>query len=185
MRLLATASRFRFICWPLSALCLLTPLALASPALAQDQPAAPGQRVRIEVGTVVDLVFENAVTPASVSVGQTVTLKVANPVKVNNVVVIDAGATAIGEVTRSEKAGSIGKPAAIGVTLKQVTAVDGTAIPLSGTKMVEGENKQTSSLVITLLCCILGLLQKGGSAEIAAGATVRATVAAPVEVTGR
>jgi len=148
------------------------------PVLAFSEAA----KVQIPVGTVVDLAFEATLSPTTAAVGQSVNLKVANDVKVNGQIVIAAGATATGEVTQASKAGAVGKEAQIGVTVKQVQAVDGTIVPLTGTKVVSGESHQTSSIVITILCCILGLLQHGGKAEIAAGSALRATVSAPVEV---
>jgi hypothetical protein len=60
--------------------------------------------------------------------------------------------------------------------MRSVEAVDGSNIALSGTKHVQGENKQTQSLVITILCCILGLIIQGGDAEIASGSSMDATV---------
>jgi len=185
MRLPHLLSRCRPTCWTLSALFLVGPLTWATPSAAQAPASPSAQKVRVEVGTIVDLVFDTAMNPKTAAIGQTVMLKVSAPVKVGNLTIIAAGAAAIGEVTRSEKAGAVGMNAAIGVTVKQVTAVDGTVIPLSGTKMVEGESHQTSSIVITVLCCILGLLQQGGQAEIAAGATLRATVLAPIDVVGQ
>jgi hypothetical protein len=159
--------------------CGMPTLAAAQEAKAE---AAATVKVQIPVGTVVDLTFDTLVTPATAAVGQTVTLKVTNDVKVNGKVVIAAGTTATGEVVAEAKSGAIGKEASISVTAKQVAAVDGTVVPLSGTKAVSGEGHETSSIVITLLCCILGLLQHGGKAEIPAGSTLRTTVAAPVEI---
>ena len=161
------------------ALSLFAAVQLGLPAAAVAQAAG---KVALPVGTVVDLTFDTAVTPNTAAVGQAVTMKVANDVKVNGKVVIPAGAAATGEVVQSSKAGAIGKEASISVTVKQVTAIDGTPVPLSGTKAMVGDSHQTSSIVITLVCCILGLLQQGGKAEIPAGATLRATVAAPVEI---
>lgn len=158
-------------------------LAIATAPASSVVFAQPKPKVQLPVGTVVDLAFDSPVSPTTSTIGQTVTLRVMSPVLVNGATVIAAGAIAQGEVTIAQKSGSIGKEAQIGVMVRQVVAVDGTLVPISGNKSVLGENKQTSSLVITLLCCILGLLQKGGSAEIAAGSAVRATVAAPVEIT--
>src|SRR5947207_15644625 len=85
-------------------------------------------KVQIPVGTVVDLTFEAAVTPLTAVVGQSVTLKVANDVKVNGQIVISAGATARGEVTQSSKAGAVGKEARLGAPVTRAQAVDGTVV---------------------------------------------------------
>jgi hypothetical protein len=145
--------------------------------------AAMAASVAVPVGTVVTVVFGESIDPATVMPGQTVMLSVVNPVMVAGAMVIQAGAPVLGEVTVSEKAGAVGKPAKIGVALRHVTAVDGTNIPLSGLKQMEGENAQTTALVVTILCCILGLLMKGGKATIPAGAQVQATTMAPATIT--
>lgn len=141
--------------------------------------AAP---VEIPNGMPVELSFLTTLSPESAVVGETVILHVTTDVTVQGAVVIAQGATAQAEIVTSEKQGSIGKPAEIQVILRSVQAVDGTSIPLTGQKAVAGENKQTSALVIALLCCILGLLQKGGEASVPAGSTVRGMVIGPVTV---
>ena len=88
----------------------------------------------------------------------------------------------MGEVTHSQKKGAIGKPAVIGVMVRSVEAVDGTVVPISGVKYIEGENKLTEALVITILCCILGLVIQGGEAEIPAGANMQATIDATTTI---
>jgi hypothetical protein len=141
--------------------------------------AAP---VEIPVGTPVTLSFQVALNPETAVIGETVMLTVADDVRVGKTVVIAKGANATAEVVNAQKRGSVGKPAVIQVVLRTVSAVDGTAVLLSGQKQVAGEDKQTSALVITILCCILGLLQKGGDAEIPAGSTVQGTVASSVTI---
>jgi hypothetical protein len=143
---------------------------------------AVAANVDVPVGTVVFVVFNDVVDPAAASPGQTIMLSVVNRVVIAGTTVIEAGAPVLGEVTVAEKTGSIGKPAKIGIMLRYVEAVDGTNIPLVGQKLVEGESKQTSALVVTILCCVLGLLMKGGTATIAAGSQVQATTMAPVTV---
>lgn len=145
--------------------------------------AAWAASVTVPVGTIVEVAFSDPVDPATVSPGQSVRLSVTNAVKVGDVVVIDAGAAALGEVTVAEKNGAIGKPAKIGVTLRHVTAVDGTNIPITGMKQSEGASEQTTALVVTILCCVLGLLMKGGKTTIPQGATVQATTMSQATVT--
>ena len=144
---------------------------------------ASAATVAVPVGTAVLIVFNNAVDPTMVAPGQTVMLSVVNPVVIDGKTVIQAGASVLAEVTVAEKRGAVGKPAKVGVTLRHVTAVDGTNIPLSGQKQMEGENKQTTALVVTILCCVLGLLMQGGTTTIPAGSQLQATTMAPATVT--
>lgn len=138
--------------------------------------------VAVPIGTIVTAAFTEVVDAAVFTEGQVIGLEVVDPVVIDGVTVIEAGASVRGEVTAAQKSGAVGKPARIQVSLRTVTAVDGSQIALTATKTIEGENKQTSSLVITLLCCILGLLQKGGNAQIPAGASVQATTVAAANV---
>ncbi len=144
--------------------------------------AALAATVEVPIGTTVVAVFDEAVDPDVVSPGQMVMLSVDEPVVINGHTVIEVGAPVLAEVTIAEKSGAVGKPAKIGVSLRNVTAVDGSKIPLSGQKLIEGKSQQTESLVVTILCCVLGLLMKGGKASIPAGAQVQATTVAAATV---
>ena len=138
--------------------------------------------VQVPAGTVVVATIDSTIDPKTVTVGQRINLRVANDITVNGQVVIAAGAPVVAEITQASGPGSIGKPAIIAVTLRSVTAVDGTVIALSGQRAQEGENKQTSSLVVTILCCVLGLLLKGGEATLAAGTVVDGSTVTSAEV---
>lgn len=144
--------------------------------------AAYAVDVTIPVGTKVQLSFDQPLSPETTSVGQSVNLSVDEDVVIDGTVVIEAGAPATGEVTESEEPGAIGKPAKILVQAGSVEAIDGTTVPLSGRRLFEGEDKQTETLIITILCCVLGLILKGGEVDIPAGATLEACVDAETVV---
>jgi hypothetical protein len=144
---------------------------------------AVARAVTIPVGTPLVLKFEETLNPATASVGTTVHLSVLTDITIDGRVVFSAGAPATGQVTESEKPGSIGKPAVLGVTLQSAEAIDGTLVPISGMTVVEGENKQTTTLIITILCCVLGLLMKGGDVDIPAGTTMDGTVELATDIT--
>jgi len=143
---------------------------------------AASETVTIPGGTRLVLAFENAVEPESAQIGQKVYLRVVNGVDVDGKTVIEGGARAVAEITQSQKKGAIGKPAVIGVMARTVEAVDGTMIPISGVKQMEGENKQSEALIVTILCCILGLMIQGGEAELAAGTNMEVTIDATTAV---
>lgn len=138
--------------------------------------------IEVPAGTAINCTFPTPIDPLTATVGQRITLRVVEALKIDGVTVVEAGAPVVAEITQAQKKGSVGKPAIIGVTLYSATAIDGSSIPLSGQRVIEGENKQTSSLVITILCCVLGLLQKGGDATIPEGAQVTATTTGTVKV---
>lgn len=137
----------------------------------------------LRAGTIVTCTFSDAVDPMTVTIGQRISLTVAQAVKVGDVTVIEAGAPVQAEITHAQKKGAVGKPATIGVRLLSVAAVDGTVVAISGQKVIEGESKQTTALVVTILCCVLGLLMQGGEATIPAGSHADATIVAEAQIT--
>lgn len=166
-------------------------IALVLSVLAAIHAVAPAavaaaEAISIPAGTPVMLAFDEAVRPETAQVGQKVLLRTTSSVMIDGKIVISEGAIANAEVTSAQKRGAVGKPAIIGVMLRTVEAVDGTLVPISGTKVIEGENKQTEALVITILCCILGLLTQGGEAEITAGSALdgRVDITTTVQVSG-
>jgi len=140
------------------------------------------QKVEIPVGTTVVLKTNTTLAPEQLKVGDTVELSVVSDVIIDGKVVIKAGDRARGEITSSKDRNLIGIPAKIGVTIRSVQAVDGTTIPLSGSKLSEGKNKMLPSIGLSLICCVLFALMKGGEASLPAGTQIEATVAAATPV---
>lgn len=155
VRLTAAATLFTFLCIS------VVPFA----ALAKSV------EVEVQFGTPVSLRVLETISPVTHRVGQQVILVVDRDVIVDKQVIITAGTQAICEISRAVKQGSVGKAAEISVEASHVKAVDGTVIALKGEKVVVGEDKQTASLLVTLLCCVLALLMKGTKAEIISGST--------------
>ncbi len=140
-------------------------------------------RIILKAGTSVTLETTSLVSSKLVSPGQTIELRVRNDVRIGNKVVIKAGAPAKAQVVRVQRAKALGKPGYLEIEARSVTAVDGTEVPLSGGRIyVEGEEKQTLSVVLGLFVCLLFLLMKGKDAEIPPGYTVSAQVASDVEI---
>src|SRR5437867_2408031 len=142
-------TRFRIIAIPLAALMFLFSTLLVVPV------SADGTKVKVEMGTFVELVFDSPVSGETATLGQTVNLKVSVPVVIDGKTVIAAGTPAVGEVTLAKKRGMVGSAGSLQVTAKQVAGVDGTVIALSGNKTVEGESHLSQSIVVIVLCCVL------------------------------
>lgn len=136
----------------------------------------------IPSGTNLILKTTQDISPDKFALGDKVDLLVVSDINVKGVTLIKAGAPGKGTVTSSIKKGNVGAAAKIGISIEQVQAVDGSWIPISGTKFIEGKDKQTQSIIFTILCCILFLFQKGDNAVITSDMQINATVISDVAV---
>ena len=144
--------------------------------------AETNKYVVLKAGTPVMLELLTNVTSNSSHVGDMVDFRVTNDVKVKGEVVIPAGSIARGQVTYATKNNFIGTAGEISVTVRSVTAIDGTSVPLSSAGISnEGNDKLVVSIVLTLFC-ILGLLIKGEKGKLISGSPISASVATDVEI---
>lgn len=145
---------------------VLPPEAIASPT-----------EVRIPAGTVVLLKTNTTLVPSQLNPGDTISLSVVSDVVVDGNVVIAAGSSAKGEITNAKDRNMIGIAAEIGFSVRSVQAVDGSTVMLSGAKNISGKDKMILSIGLSLVCCILFGLMKGGDATIPSGTQIESIVA--------
>jgi len=139
------------------------------------------ETVELTNGTRLQLSLFQTLKGDNVTIGQRVTFKLQHDVKVDGKVVIPSGADAIGEVIDAEGPGMIGKPGNLTVQVKSIQAVDGTSVPLSASKVVKGQDKATTSIILTLLC-IIGLFMEGGDATMQQGTIIEAYTIGDVDI---
>jgi hypothetical protein len=124
------------------------------PKRAGSAEAAQTRRVGVKVpeGTVVELETAYTINSQLVRTGDAVSFRVVNPVIVEGAVVIEKGATATALVTRAERGGHFGRAGRIEWEMKEVTAVDGSRVPLSTSGRAVGDShgaKVATQMVIT------------------------------------
>ncbi|HEY9405537.1 MAG TPA: hypothetical protein VIQ24_23005 [Pyrinomonadaceae bacterium] len=123
---------------------LNTPGAAVSADTASPPVAAPPSqplRVKIPKGTPLDVEMAYTISSQEVRAGELISFRVVNPVLVDGVVVIAVGATATGRVVKSSRGGHWGRAGRIAWTMQDVTAVDGTRIPLASAGRIVGDSK--------------------------------------------
>lgn len=150
------------------------PAAVATAPAASSGPDASG-RYKLREGDDVDLKFAQDLSSKTASEGDPVTLTLADDLKVGDLVVVKAGAKAVGEVTKSEKAGMMGKPGQLNIRLDYLRAGD-DKIHLRGSKGKEGKDGTTGTVVLTVLFGPLGLIHHGSNIEIKQGQAIKAFV---------
>jgi len=116
--------------------------------------------------------------------GDKLSFRVVNPVKVDGVVVVAPGATATAIVTLAQRGGHFGRAGRIAWTMQNVTAVDGTRIPLQAEGRIVGDSHGAKVATRILLGGGLGIFapigllagfKRGENAIIPAGKRMEVT----------
>jgi len=141
---------------------------------APTAPDASGKYI-LRDGTDVNLKFAQDLSSKTSSEGDPVTLTLVDDLKIGDIVVAKAGSKAIGEVTKAEKSGMMGKAGELNIRLDYLKAGD-AKIKLRGTKGKEGESGVTGTVVLTVLFGPIGLIKHGKNVEIKQGQALHAFV---------
>ena len=104
-------------------------------------PHARSVAVRVPSGTVVELETAYTINSQLVRAGDVVSFRVVNPVVVGGQIVVEKGATATALVTKAERGGHFGRAGRIAWTMKEVTAADGSRIPVQFNGRTVGDSK--------------------------------------------
>lgn len=150
------------------------PAAKPAPTSTGDGPDANGKYMLRE-GVDVNLRFAQDVTSKTANEGDSVTLELADDLKVGDVVVAKAGSKAYAEITNAKKAGMMGKAGEMNMRLDYLKVPD-AKIKLRGSKGKEGESGTTSTVVLTVLFGPIGLIKHGKNVEIKEGQPLHAFV---------
>lgn len=133
-------------------------------------------------GVPLDVRFPDDLLPGKLREGDSVALAVARDVRVGDRVVILQDTAVRARVEAATARRPVGFPAEIRVVVLATTAVDGTAVPLSGVHSVSGEERHVESMAFAWSVCCLGLFVPGEDASIASGTIIGCFVEGPVEV---
>jgi hypothetical protein len=160
----------------------LAPVAARPPAVQppKEEPAKPPEEAApktylLKEGTEVKLKFAQDLSSKTATEGDPVNFSVDQDVTIGDTVVVRSGANAVGEVSRAERAGHMGKGGQLSVRLNYMKAGE-TRVRLRGTKGKEGEGKTGTAVALTVLFGPLGLLKHGKQVEVKAGSPLTAYV---------
>lgn len=108
-------------------------------------------KVRIPNGVAIEVEAPFTVSSQDVRKGDAISFRVVNPVKVDGVVVIAPGATATARVIQASRGGHFGKAGRLAWTMEDVSAVDGTRIPLQAGGRIVGDSKAAKVITQTVV----------------------------------
>ncbi len=155
------------------------------PEAANGPPFAPAKRYYLPIGTPLKL---HTTTPLSTKVskpGDRVRLRVVEDVLFSGSVVVPVGTSVIGEVSRAQRNGHVGKKGKLEVRFVSIDMPDGP-VRLSGAVYDEGKDQTALSVGTMLFVSALGgFLIHGTSASIPAGTPVTAHIMEPLRFAWR
>ncbi|MBD3401929.1 hypothetical protein GF420_03460 [candidate division GN15 bacterium] len=159
-------------------------IGLALMALTVNTTAATFQ---LPAGTPVAVTFaaNQPISSGDVISGVPLVITLAEPIKLGDRVLVEAGAEGKAMVTDVKKASAPGNPGMIRVEFQEIdtkgefATTDGSSIKLTGAVEMEGKGKKTLAFIT-----IIGILFiKGGQGEIPADSTYSAEVAETIVLT--
>ena len=120
------------------------------PATIQSSKPVP---LQIPDGTPIDIEAPYRLNSMEFKPNDRISFHVVNPIKINGVTVIEAGAVATGRIDKAKRGGHFGKAGVFVWTMQTVTAVDGSQVPLRAAPVrVRGDSKAAkvaTQMVIT------------------------------------
>ena len=140
-----------------------------------DQRAAAAANSRTEMpvvipaGTPLTVAIDEDLSSASVNQGQEVSFHLTSDYSEFGHVLIAQGTPVRGTVAHVARRSAGGNPGTVTVQVTSVRAVDGTRIPLRGTKKAVGKKRQGQATALAVLTLGIGATKKGLSAVIAKG----------------
>lgn len=138
-------------------------------------------KYKLPEGTEVNLKFAESISSKTAAEDDSVDLVLDEDLKVGDVVVARKGAKAVGKITHSKKAGMMGRAGELNMRLEYLKVGD-VRVRLRGKKGKEGEGKEGTTIVLTVLLGPIGLIKKGKNVEVKEGTTLKAFVDEDVEL---
>lgn len=148
-------------------------------------PFAQAKRYYLPIGTPLKLQTTTPLSTKDSKSGDRVRLEVVEDVSFRGTVVVPVGTSIIGEVSRAQRNGHVGKKGKLEIRLVSVEMPDGP-VRLSGTVYDEGKSQTALSVGTMLLVSPLGgFLIHGTSASIPAETPVTAYIMEPLRFAWR
>lgn len=114
-------------------------------------------------------------------VGDVVQLKTLDNIIINDVVVVPAGSTVSGKVTKCTSSGLFGRAGKLEFTIDSVKSVNGIEIPLQYTDLKEA-GSDDGAVAVAVVSLLGGLFMKGKNVSFPAGSKMSAKVVADTDL---
>ena len=139
--------------------------------------AYPQDEIVLTEGTPINVAIAKEVTSKEAKPNDAVDFTVTEDLVINGQVVVRKGTPAVGSVINAEKGGYMGKSGKLAVQVESTTTSDGKPLKLRAAKGREGDDKTTSTMVLSMMISPAFLFRKGSEAKIEPGTVVTVYVA--------
>lgn len=136
-------------------------------------------------GTVVRVRLNETLDSRTANVGDLVSLEVADPIMVEGVVVVEAGAKVTGKVLESVKNKSMGRKGKLDFSIDFAKAKDGQNVPLSSNVKQGGKDAVVGVVAAAAIVNPLALFIKGKAAVINKGTEFNCYVSRNITISAR
>ena len=161
----------------------------AAPVFAAKKPAEaveitkiPEGNAYIPKGVVLKVELTKELSSKKSKVGDSVPLKLVENLIVNGVIVAPAGSDVKGIVTKSRKAGGLGRGGKLEFTIVSVKAINGVEIPLQYSKYQHGAGDGGAVAIFTAVSIVGGVFMKGKNVIFNEGLQFDAEVTADTDL---
>ena len=145
-------------------------------------PFLAAEMMTINTNTILQVRLLQDISSKTAVSGERVVYEVLRDVYLNGKIVFKQGASASGQVLISQPAGRVGGAGNLSFNITSVQAVDETQVPVNISRSIQGQSKMGTSVVVSILCCILGLLIKGEEAVAVQGLVLEVQTSAPISI---
>lgn len=128
---------------------------LAASRLVSPSASAEKFAVKVPGGTIVEIETAYDISSQQVRAGDAISFRVVNPVKVNGAVVVAPGATATARIVKASRGGHFGRAGRLAWNMIEVTAVDGSRIPIQLSGRAVGDSKGAKVAARTVVTGLL------------------------------
>lgn len=132
--------------------------------------------------TVLNVELVNELSSKKAKKGDMVTLRTMENIIINDVIVIPAGATVMGEVTKATRAGGFGRAGKLEIMITETKSVNGVRIPLEFVSSREESHDGGAIAVAAAVSLVGGIFMKGKNVTYPAGTKFAAKVSTDTDL---
>ena len=136
----------------------------------------PAGQAYIPEGTELAVEVVDELSSKKNKTGEAVKLRLVDNIIINNVVVVPAGASVDGHITKSKGSGLFGRAGTLEFSVDSVRAVNNVSIPLQYVGHIQAGSDGGAVAVAAAVSLVGGLFMKGANVKVPAGTKVMAKV---------